>query len=413
MSNTYFKKSNIEKLTKKSTKNKDKKYLDEKNLNEKDKDDKVVENFSMTDPTGSSDSSSGNGSGSDPMSNIFSSSDNSDSKGTDDSTNDDSTNDDGSNISKAVGNQLDPDKYLVFTLHALLSVLFAYAWGFLATNALYLITESKEDLDYIFPVDEYQLPYTKISKPKCAWSYGFPYDLGEGRIVGDAERFVDIEEIKKRQKEFTYFLWLSKEGKENLNNKEGFFPALTQYLFEAVYGGLGKGGRTFIRILLSLFSIKDKTLDDNKGTWYGKMENSIGLKVAVFILWPWFMTNLLIPIIGLWTGITTFVYGILQIHIIWGLIFSFTIGMFIAMGNGFYMALQSIYTFFIYPWSNSDSDTNNKWRDIFNSLKTYMLFAFYFLICYYGYEDLGSAGGGGIMFIVVVSIIMQYMKNSS
>lgn len=83
------------------------------------------------------------------------------------------------------------------------------------------------------------------------------------------------------------------------------------------------------------------------------------------------------------------------------------------MGDGIYMALQSIYTFFIYPWSNSNSETKNKWRDIFNSLKTYMLFAFYFLICYYGYEDLGSAGGGGIMFIVVVSIIMQFMKNSS
>jgi len=41
-----------------------------------------------------------------------------------------------------------------------------------------------------------------------------------------------------------------------------------------------------------------------------------------------------------------------------------------------------------------------------------MLFAFYLLITFYAYEDLGSAGGAGIMVIIVASIIMQWSKDS-
>jgi hypothetical protein len=141
------------------------------------------------------------------------------------------------------------------------------------------------------------------------------------------------------------------------------------------------------------------------------MENRTMLKVAAFIVWPFVMLQFLIPLVAIWSGITTFGFGILQIHIVWGLIFSFTIGMFVAMANGFYMAIQTIYIFFIYPWSNDKRP--DEWKNIFNNLKSYMLLAFYFIICFYGYEDLGASGGGGIMFIVIVSIVLQYFKNSS
>jgi hypothetical protein len=95
------------------------------------------------------------------------------------------------------------------------------------------------------------------------------------------------------------------------------------------------------------------------------------------------------------------------------LIFSFTIGILVAFGNGIYMAIQTIYIFFIYPWSNSNAGTKTKFKDIFQSLIPYMLFIFYFQICYYGYMDLGNAGGAGIMVIVIASIVMQALQNSS
>ena len=108
----------------------------------------------------------------------------------------------------------------------------------------------------------------------------------------------------------------------------------------------------------------------------------------------------------------SFVFGILQTHIWWGLAFSFTIGMFVAMATGIYMGIQTLYVFFLYPWINSRSSGKGKWKDIFNSFKTYMLFIFYLLICFYGYQDLGSSGGAGIMLIVLASIYMQSKKDS-
>ena len=323
---------------------------------------------------------------------------------------------DESNTQQAAGEQLNPNGILIFCMHALLSVLFAYIWGFLATNALFLSTESKDNLDYILPVDEYKLPYTKDSESKCWYTYGFPYNLGVGRSIGGGEeKFTDEGKIIKRQKDTTYFLWLSKEGKQDPKIQVGFFPALTQDLFEATYGGLGKVGRTLIRVLLSILSIKDKVLENDKGTWYGDdmMQHRTGLKIAAFLIWPFVMMNMIIPVIGIWSGITTFIFGILQTHIVWGLIFSFTIGMMLAFGNGIYMAVQAIYVFFIYPWSNSNSDTKTKFKDIFQSLIPYMLIIFYFQICLYGYSDLGPSGGAGIMFIVLVSIVLQLMKHSS
>lgn len=399
MSTTYFKKSNIEKLTKKVSKKKDVTDINEKNVDKNDdkesNKEKVVEGFDMSNPTSSS--------------NVFGSSDN-DSNTTNPTS---STGTQDSNTTAAATSQLDPGSILIFCFHALLSVLFVYVWGALATNAVYLISESDDNLDYILPDDEYATPYTKNpNSKKCWYKYGFPYSLGEGRVMGEEEALVDKREIEKRQKETTYFLWLTAQGKSDPRNQQGIFSAFMQYLFEAVYGGLGRGGRTLIRILLEILKVKDKVADSKTDTWYGKMENRTMLKVMAFIIWPFVMLQFLIPLVAIWSGITTFGFGILQTHIVWGLIFSFTIGMFVAMANGFYMAIQTIYIFFIYPWSNDNSDTKDKWKNIFNNLKSYMLLAFYFIICFYGYDDLGAPGGAGIMFIVIVSIILQYSKSS-
>jgi hypothetical protein len=396
MSTTYFNNSNIKRLkNKKVSKKKDVTDINTDN-------EKVVESFT---PSGSIKEEN-------PKSNIFGSSDSDKTTNTINPTS--ATGKQDSNTTAAASTQVNPGSILIFCFHALLSVLFVYIWGALATNAIYLISESDDNLDYILPDDEYKTPYTKNPESKRCWyKYGFPYSLGEGRVIGDEQPFVDKEEIKKRQKDTTYFLWLSAQGKSDPRNQQGFFSAFMQYLFEAVYGGLGRGGRTLIRILLEILKVKDKVADSKTDTWYGKMENRTMLKVAAFIIWPFFMLQLLVPVVAIWSGITTFGFGILQTHIVWGLIFSFTIGMFVAMANGFYMAIQTIYIFFIYPWSNDNSDTKDKWKNIFNNLNSYMLLVFYFIICFYGYEDLGASGGAGIMFIVIVSIVLQYLKNSS
>jgi len=405
MSTTYFnnKKSNIEKLTKKVTKKKD---TDDKNADAEDAiDKKIVEGFDTN-----------------PMSNIFgsSSNDNDDKDKEDDKTTNptSATGTQDSNTTKNATSQLSPSSILVFCFHALLSVLFVYVWGALATNAIFLISESENGLDYILPIEEYEMPYTKYSNPdpnsRCWYTYGFPYNLGKGRVMGDKQPLQDKEDIEKRQKDITYHIWLSKEDREKGTDKQGVFDAFVQYLFEAVFGGLGiNGGRGLIRVLLSglRFLNKDGTNDETT-TWKDKMENRTMLKVGAFIMWPLLMTQMLVPLVAVWSGIATLLFGVLQTHIIWGLVFSFTIGMFIAMANGFYMAIQTIYIFFIYPWGNNNGLRSGEWKDIFNNLKTYMLLAFYFMICFYGYGDLGAPGGAGIMLIVIVSIALQYWKNS-
>ena len=413
MSTTYFKTSNIEKLTNKSrNKNKNKKVSDKEAENEKDekyekdeKDEKIIEGFGITSMLEGKDS----GDGKSPSPNIFSSSD------TSDATTTSPTSILESNTQKNAGDQMNTNSILIFCIHALLSVLFAYVWGWLSTNFLYLATESKDKLDYILPIDEYELPYTnKVGSKKCYFNYGFPYNLGNGRIIGKDSPLTSEAALKRRQKDITYYLLLSKEGKKDDKSDVGFFNALTQYIFEAVFGGLGiNGGRYAMRLILSIFSISDSHKEDTADTW-DRMKNRTFLKVVAFLSWP-IMMQFIFPVVGIWSGITSFIFGILQNHIIWGLIFSFTIGIFIAMGCGFYMVLNVFYVFFIYPWSNDNSEVNSagKWRKIFDDLIPYMLFIFYFQICIYGYKDLGGVGGAGIMFIVIASIVMQYMQHSS
>lgn len=413
MSTSYFKTSNIEKLTNRSrNKNKNKKVSDkdaEYDKDEKDekddKDEKVIEGFDPTSLLG----------GKSPSSNIFGSSD-TDSNKKDDTTNPTSVKGtQKSNTQKSAQDQMDPNSILIFCIHALLSVLFAYIWGWLSTNFIYLATESKDKLDYILPIDEYHKPYTNNTDPdkKCYFNYGFPYNLGSGRIIGNDSPVTSKDALERRQKDITYFLWLSKDGNKDGKSEVGFFKALVQYIFEAVYGGLGmNGGRYAMRLILSIFSISDSLKEDRADTW-DRMKDRTFLKVAAFLSWPIIM-QFIFPVVGIWSGITSFIFGILQNHIIWGLIFGLTIGIFIAMGCGFYMMLNVFYVFFIYPWSNDNSEDSSKgkWKKIFDDLKVYMLFIFYYQICMYGFSDLGGVGGAGIMLIVVVSIIMQWMKHS-
>jgi hypothetical protein len=145
---------------------------------------------------------------------------------------------------------------------------------------------------------------------------------------------------------------------------------------------------------------------------WDKMKDSFPRKIIAFVLFPFIAMQFLIPAMFIITAAFTFIFGIIQEHIWWGIIFSFTIGMFIAMGCGAYMGLQTFYVFFLYPWvNNRERKEGARWGDIFNSLKTYMLIAFYILICFYSYEDLGPSGCGGVALIVAASIFMQYMQN--
>jgi hypothetical protein len=418
MSTTYFntKKSNIERLKKKSKKNKDNdKNIDtdkniennDKERNNDDKEKKVVETFIMNPFSGEkndTESDDKSDKETDPAGNVFSSSDNTS-----------PTSKTETNTAKSAKEQLDSDKFIIFFLHALMCVFLAYVWGFLATNYLYLSSESKNNLDYILPVEEYKLPYTNDPESESWYEYGVPYSLGHGRSIDVITNPANTRaKIEDRQKGTTYFMWLSKTAEGNNRTgiyKTNFFGALNQYIFEAVYGGLARGGRGIIRTLLSLVGVANKDLKYNEDSW-DQMKDNFPRKAIAFILFPFIALNFLVPGIAICSGIATFIFGILQEHIWWGLFFSFTIGIFISMATGFYMGIQTFYVFFLYPWVNNRSSDKNKWSDIFNSLKTYMLFAFYLLICFYGYEDLGSAGGAGIMFIVVASIIMQWMKNS-
>ena len=403
MSTTYFNNSNIKRL-------KNKKVSKKKNVTDVNTDnEKVVESFI---PSGSIKEEN-------PKSNIFGSSDSdkttsptgtTSATGTTTATS--VTGKQDSNTTTAASSQFNSGSMLVFCVHALLSVLFVYIWGALATNYLYLCSESQDNLDYILPIDIYKRPYSNDPASESWYRHGFPYDLAD-RDISAVERERSIDKIKDRQDGTTYFMFLTKAGEENNKTNKyeaNFFGALSQYLFQAVSTGLIKGGRDIIRNLVEFIRVGTENRNDD--TW-DKLKDSFPRKIIAFVLFPLIALQFLIPAIFITTIIATFIFGIIQKHIWWGIIFSFTIGMFIAMGCGVYMGFQTFYVFFLYPWVNNRRERKEgaRWGDIFNSLKTYMLIAFYILICFYSYEDLGPSGCGGIVLIVVASIIMQYMQN--
>jgi hypothetical protein len=408
MSTTYFNNSNIKRL-------KNKKVSKKKDVADINADDEhVVENFTP------SESGIGSSKEENPMSNVFTSSDSDKTTNTKNKSDEDSNtktkSDKDSNTKKSKTKQLGLNSILVFCFRVLLSVLFVFIWGALATNAIYLISESDDALDFILPNNEYEPPYTKTAK-KCWYSYGFPYNLIEERIIGTENPKEDQKGIENKQKDITYYPFL--RGKPDDKSQQGVMKGFKQYLFEAVYGGLGKGGRTFIRNLLGILKVNNNEENNeenstSKSTWTGKMENSTAKKVAAFIVWPYILTQwlyLFISIVSMFTTGATYIFGIFQIHMVWGIFFGMTIGILIAMANGFYMALQTLYIFFIYPWTKDDRP--GEWKSIFMNIKSYMLLMFYFIIAFYGFKDLGQDAGGGIMIVVIGFIVMHFRQIQS
>lgn len=85
----------------------------------------------------------------------------------------------------------------------------------MATNAIYLISESDNNLDYILPIDEYKPPYTNNGNKDESWcKYGFPYDLGEGRIVSPTAAMSDKFNAIKKDKKKQHFIYCYQK-KEN------------------------------------------------------------------------------------------------------------------------------------------------------------------------------------------------------
>jgi hypothetical protein len=404
MSTTYFNNSNIKRL-------KNKKVSKKKDVADINADDEhVVENFTP------SESGIGSSKEENPMSNVFTSSDSDKTTNTKNKSDEDSNtktkSDKDSNTKKSKTKQLGLNSILVFCFRVLLSVLFVFIWGALATNAIYLISESDDALDFILPNNEYEPPYTRNAK-KCWYSYGFPYNLIEERIIGTENPEEDKKGIEKKQKDITYYPFL--RGKPDDESQQGVMKGFKQYLFEAVYGGLGKGGRTFIRNLLGILKVNNNEENStSKSTWTGKMENSTAKKVAAFIVWPYILTQWLyvfISVVSMFATGATYIFGIFQIHMVWGILFGMTIGILIAMANGFYMAVQTLYIFFIYPWTKDDRP--GEWKSIFMNIKSYMLLLFYFIIAFYGFKDLGPDAGGGIMIVVIGFIVMHFRQIQS
>jgi hypothetical protein len=197
------------------------------------------------------------------------------------------------------------------------------------------------------------------------------------------------------EKENIYLLNEVEEG--GVGN--GVSQALVNYLFNAVYGGLGQGARSFAQAFLNLFDTVDSGKADNENSW-DNMQVAGGRKLLIFLLFP-LIALYLIPIFGVIAGVLSLVFGIISDHPFWGLIFTLFFGIFIAFGTGIWMAIQTVYIFFLYPCLNIRNKED--YDKIFNNIRPYMLFVFYILIALYAFQDLGNSGGAGIIFFIIVA----------
>jgi hypothetical protein len=197
------------------------------------------------------------------------------------------------------------------------------------------------------------------------------------------------------EKENIYLLNEVEEG--GVGN--GVSQALFNYLFNAVYGGLGQGARSLAQAFLNLFDTVDSGKADNQNSW-DNMQVAGGRKLLIFLLFP-IIALYLIPIFGIVAGVLSLVFGIISDHPFWGIIFTLLFGIFIAFGTGIWMAIQTIYIFFLYPCLNVRNKED--YDKIFNNIRPYMLFVFYILIALYAFQDLGNSGGAGIIFFIIVA----------
>jgi hypothetical protein len=280
---------------------------------------------------------------------------------------------------------------LVFIIHVLFAIVIAYIWGILGSNALFLMTRSKKEKEYILPTYRYGPPYCITeNKNESYFSYGFPYNLLPRICTNN-----NVSEVINTEQENIYLLNEVEQG--GVGN--GVSQALFNYIFNSVYGGLGQGARSFAQAFLNLFDTTDTGKGENENSW-DNMQVAGGRKLLIFLLFP-FIVFYLVPILGFVAGGMGLVFGIISDHPFWGIIFTLFFGFFIAIGNGIWMAIQSAYIFGLYPCLNIRNKED--YDKIFNNVRPYMLLVFYILIAFYAFQDLGNSGGAGIVFFIIVA----------
>jgi hypothetical protein len=280
---------------------------------------------------------------------------------------------------------------LVFIIHVIFAIIIAYIWGILGSNALFLMTRSRNEKEYIFPTYRYAPPYCITENKNASYfSYGFPYNLLPRICTNN-----NVADVINTEKENIYLMNEVEEG--GVGN--GVSQALFNYLFNAVYGGLGQGARSFAQAFLNLFDTVDSGKADNQNSW-DNMQVAGGRKLLIFLLFP-LIALYLIPIFGVIAGVLSLVFGIISDHPFWGIIFTLFFGIFIAFGTGIWMAIQTVYIFFLYPCLNIRNKED--YDKIFNNMRPYMLFIFYIMIALYAFQDLGNSGGAGIIFFIIVA----------
>jgi hypothetical protein len=286
---------------------------------------------------------------------------------------------------------LTTNSILVFVIHVIFAIIIAYIWGILGSNALFLMTRSRNEKEYILPTYRYGPPYCITENKNASYfSYGFPYNLLPRICTNN-----NVADVINTEKENIYLMNEVEEG--GVGN--GVSQALFNYLFNAVYGGLGQGARSFAQAFLNLFDTVDSGKGDNENSW-DNMQVAGGRKLLIFLLFP-LIALYLIPIFGVIAGVLSLVFGIISDHPFWGLIFTLLFGIFIAFGTGIWMAIQTVYIFFLYPCLNIRNKED--YDKIFNNIRPYMLFVFYILIALYAFQDLGNSGGAGIIFFIIVA----------
>ena len=281
---------------------------------------------------------------------------------------------------------------LVFIIHVIFAVIIAYIWGILGSNALFLMTRSKKEKDYIFPSDRYAEPYCNTGNPqKSYFSYGFPYNKTPRNCSNKSE----VNRVITTELQNIYIRDKAEEG--GIGN--GLSHAFKNYIFNTVYGGLGEGMREYSKSFLNIFNTTDTSKEQDQDSW-DNMETAGRRKLLIFILFPLILIYLIYGL-GFIAGIAGLILGIVSDHPFWGIIFTLVFGFIIAICNGIWGILQSFYIFCFYPCLNIKNKT--PYDKIFNNMRPYMLLIFYILIALYAFQDLGNSGGAGIVFFIIIA----------
>jgi hypothetical protein len=293
------------------------------------------------------------------------------------------------------------NQLFTYVIHILVSIVLTYLWGVFGANALFLVTSSANDKDFIFPTKPYSLPYCdQKNTDSCMFGYGFPYDLS-ARMCNSNEQILYV--IEKEVKNIN-ILTAFKDG----SSGDGVSDALFNYIFNSVYGGLGRGGRSFSKMILNMFNPTDGKISPSSNTW-SQMKASPLRRVLIFLIFPLALVYFLIPTMGFVAGIMGAIFGILNNHPFWGMLFSLIFGIFIFFGNAIWMSLQTVYFFGYYPCATVEVDEKNRYNEIFLTIKPYLMNIFYCFIVYFAFLDLGGGIGMGVAFIAIVAAITGWV----